>query len=416
MRTDSPPRTADRAPFAIATFMGTGVRTASLVFVALGLFSGLCLTRLSAACPFCPPSSPTLAEQVAAADQCCVVTWVGQQQSTNPDELGAAQTQFRITELFRSAATTPLKTNDTISVPFLRQGKPGDLFLLVGRAKSDDDPTLEWSAPIEVTETSKEYVRQAPAPEAPAEKRLRYFLRFLEYSDPKIANDAFSEFARAEYRDVRALRDRLPREKIRAWLKSERTEKIRLGFYGLLLGLCGDAGDAEWLGAQVLPPLKAEEFRWGEDGMMAGYVLLTGDAGLQKLVETKLIPLETPDGEILAVLNTLRFFWEYGEQQPQQREAIRAAGRLMLDRPQIAQIVVADLARWKDWTLFDRLVESYDREPFTTDSGKLALIQYVLAFQRDQQASAASAERIQAFLDQVEPDLLRDARRLAPRR
>ena len=31
----------------------------------------------------------------------------------------------------------------------------------------------------------------------------------------------------------------------------------------------------------------------------------------------------------------------------------------MLDRPQLADLVIPDLARWEDWSVMDRLVELF---------------------------------------------------------
>ena len=41
---------------------------------------------------------------------------------------------------------------------------------------------------LAVSETSFQYIVQAPSPEAPAEKRLGYFVKFLEFPDLAIAS------------------------------------------------------------------------------------------------------------------------------------------------------------------------------------------------------------------------------------
>src|SRR5690606_35245057 len=94
-----------------------------------------------------------------------------------------------------------------------RPAKPGDLCVVMG-TKTDE---LTWGSPIEVTETSFNYLKQAPGKEVAADKRLSYYLKFLEYPDPLIANDAYSEFAGSPYQEIEPLADQFSAEKLRSW-------------------------------------------------------------------------------------------------------------------------------------------------------------------------------------------------------
>jgi hypothetical protein len=187
-------------------------------------------------------------------------------------------------------------------------------------------------------------------------KRLDYYVKFLEYPDQMISNDAYGEFANAPYADITQLSDKLPREKIRGWITNKDTPQTRMGLYGLLIGLSGTAEDAKILETKILE--KTEDFRLGIDGLMSGYLLLTGGKGLTVLDEHKLKNRDVPFSETYAAMQALRFMWKYSEGRIE-KSRLRASMRILLDRPELADLVIADLARWKDWDVQDRLLALY---------------------------------------------------------
>ena len=299
-------------------------------------------------CPFCSAPSLTLAEQMAQADAAVLVQWVGGKKATDKT---AGETVYQIKQIVRNHKNE-LKVDGKVTLPRYRESKVGDLFLLVGSKGT----TIEWASPLEVTETSFNYVAQAPSPEAPTTKRLEYYVKFLEYPDQMISNDAYGEFANAPYADITQLADSLPREKIRGWITNKDTPATRMGLYGLLIGLCGNADDAKTIERKILE--KTEDFRLGIDGLMSGYLLLTGDKGLSVLDEHKLKNRDVPFSETYAAMQALRFMWKYSEGRIE-KSRLRASMRILLDRPELADLVIADLARWKDWEVQDRLMALY---------------------------------------------------------
>ena len=299
-------------------------------------------------CPFCSAPSLTLAEQMAQADAAVLVQWVGGKKATDKT---AGETVYQIKQIVRNHKNE-LKVEDKVTLPRYRESKVGDLFLLVGSKGT----TIEWASPLEVTETSFNYVAQAPSPEVPTTKRLAYYVKFLEYPDQMIANDAYGEFANAPYADITQLADELPREKIRGWIVNKDTPATRMGLYGLLIGLCGNDDDAKIIKEKILE--KTEDFRLGIDGLMSGYLLLTGDKGLAVLDENKLNNRDVPFSETYAAMQALRFMWKYAEGRIE-KPRLRTSMRILLDRPELADLVIADLARWKDWEIQDQLMTLY---------------------------------------------------------
>lgn len=318
-------------------------------------------------CPFCSAPSLTLSEQLTAADAAVLVQWV---EGKAPEEKSAGSTTYSIIEVARGPKDK-LKKDDKITVPRFRAGKKGDLFMLFGTK----DKEIDWSSPLEVTETTYQYIVQSPSPESMPGKRLEYFLKFLEFSDQLVANDAYGEFANAPYEEIVKIKEKMDREKIRKWVSNKETAPTRLGLYGLLLGLCGNNDDAKMMAAKI--DEQVQDFRLGIDGLISGYLLLTGDKGLDVIDKGKLKDKKVPFSETYAAMQALRFMWTYGNGRIS-KERLRQSMRELLDRPELADLVVADLARWEDWTVQDRLMKLYGEGDYNIPSIKRAIVRYLL--------------------------------------
>ncbi len=419
------------------------------IVVGLLVAAALALTVLPMsghACPFCSAPSQTLGEQVAQADAVVLAQWV---EGTRPENETAGSSTYEIVQVAKqppavppnarpagagnasaSAATgsssetgaKPLEVSigtetvtagvgdipdlapkaaaastaaasepidlhqgDRIVLARFRAGKKGDLFLLMGTRNGS---TIEWGSPLEVTETSYNYVVQAPSREKPARERLSYYMKFLEFPDRTVADDAFAEFANAPYKDITPLADVMPREKIREWITSPNTQPNRLGLYGLFLGLCGDKDDVRLMEEKI--GQETEEFRLGMDGVMSGYLLLTGTDGLPLIEDSKLKNTKTPFSETYAAMQALRFMWTYAEGRID-KNRLRESMRLLLDRPELADLVIADLARWEDWTIQDQLMELYGEPDYNIPSIKRAIVRYMLVSSKERKSPAAKS-------------------------
>ncbi|QDT88686.1 hypothetical protein [Gimesia algae] len=337
------------------------------IFVLCGLLLISNLSQL-AACPFCPGPSTTLSEQLAQADVALLGQWSNSAAGTFQK---TGRTSFVITEVLQQPLKSNLKAGNLITLSRHYAGKPGELFLLTGTRGI----SLHWNEPIAVTSASIHYLKQAPAQKAETTARLRYFLKYLEHPDQIIANDAFAEFANAPFETVTPLAEELPREKLRSWLENENTPVPRLGLYGLLLGLCGQESDSQFMEAKIRIP--AQEIRMGIGGLMSGYLLLTGSVGLDKIDETKFKDKTAAFSETFAGMQALSFMWTFGEDKIEKRRLNRSM-RILLERPELADLVIANLARWEDWTVMERLVELYAAEDYDVRSVKKAIIRYLL--------------------------------------
>ena len=363
-----------------------------------------------AACPFCPTMQPTLGERVARSDIVVLAAWVATTK---------AQGDFPGTATFdvlqAAKAQPPVKPGGRVTLPVPVPGEAGALFLLTGRMGE----VIEWDDPDRVTETRYQYLVQAPSPEAAAGKRLGYYLKFLEFSDPVIADDAYFEFAKAPYEDVAALAPRMPREKLRVWVADPEIPRHRLGLYGLMLGLCGTAEDAPVLERRVFED--EEDARLGIDGVMAGYLLLEGPVGLARLDRDVLQNRAAPDGDVYAAVQALRFLGQYGGGGIEKSRVCESM-RLLLDRPALAEFSIRDLARWKDWSPVERVAALYDSSELNTPGRRrgvrLAVLGYLVACGRDSDSGRfgeVARESLERFRER-DPKLVGEAERLIGRK
>lgn len=359
-------------------------------------------------CPFCGAASLTLAEQLSTADGAVLVQWSSGVKEEGEDKPGS--TTYEVLKVLKGPET--LKKGDKIEMPRYRGGKPGDLFLLLG-TKGEQ---IEWGSPMEVTETSFNYVAMAPTPETPTAKRMAYYVKYLENPDQTIANDAFAEFANAPYKDVVAIKDQMSQENLRKWIQDKNVPPTRLGLYGMMLGLCGTPEDAQLLEAKITE--KTDEFRLGIDGIMGGYLLLTKDSGLKVIEESKFVDPKVPFAETFAAMQAIRFMWTYADGVIP-KERLRESMRMLLPRPELTDLVITDLARWKDWAVLDQLYAMYDKEEYNIPSIKRAIVRYYLVSSKDVPKEegkepgphVAVAKKYLAQLREKDPKTVSDAER-----
>ena len=369
-----------------------------------------CLVAISAAsaCPFCSVQEPSLGEQLDLSDAVVFVQWT----SAVPISAGkeaSGSTNFSIVQIVRQPGDE-LAAGSAITLDRYRAAKPGDLFLLMG-THSD---AIEWGAPVAVTQTSFQYITKSPGRETPAAKRLPYFLQYLEHPDELISKDAFSEFAAAPYSDIEPLANQFSSEKLKTWLAKKETNQTRIGFYGMMLGLCGGKEDAAFLKAEIDKP--TESYRLGLDGMMAGLVLLTGDDGITVLEQK--IRNEKDITDTYAAMQTLRFMWQYARSRVSE-DRLRQAMRQLIDHQSFAELAITDLTRWDDWQVMPRLIAIYDSPGHNSAQIKRAIAKFLIALSKKKPSPGDTvlakyvdeAKSHLADLEARDPKIVKDARK-----
>lgn len=431
---------------------------AGFLFICFLPPSGL---QQSDACPFCLNPPQTLAEQISRADLVLIAELVRFQVH---DQGKTPESTLRIREYLhgKQIATTrrELAIGQVIVIRAEAAGKVGDLFLMfgeipesaieiadvtatVGKTTSGDSlavnpvraavmtssaqrPSawriektslvipefISWNETTAITPAAVSYLRQVPGKDISQPLRLVYFVRFLEHQDPLIAIDAWAEFGCSTYDDVVAVQGLMSREKLRAWIADPLMSPERLGLYGMMLGLCGSAEDSEFLLGQMHDRGQpGVALRFGSEGLMAGYLLRTGESGLQVLIETFVLPTNVPDTASHAFVQALQFMWSY-ERDLISEIRIREAMRLLLRHETMREIAITNLSRWEDWSTLPELVTMFDNECADDRSAQRAIIQFAQVCAKVDKAHGEASEYATAaaqFIGRVQksrPELL----------
>ena len=383
-----------------------------MALLGIGMFVGQ--ARQVLACPFCSAVSLTFAQEIAQSQAAAIVRLV------EPPPAGALSPRaegplpkgkFAVVEVLKGAdfvadAGHSAADGTPIETILLEEKPVGTLFLLMGI----EPPTLVWSSPIPVSERAVQYLRKLSALPEKGPDRLAFFQRHLEDPDETLARDAYDEFAVAPYADVRGLADRMDPTQLLQWIENPKVQANRRRLYATMLGACGTKADAERIGAilanQDLGPEKAE-VRSGLDALIACYVTLRGPEGLDLIDELFLNRRgrEIPFTETYAAVMALRFLGEESQGVP--RDRVLASLRLLLAEPKLADLVIADLARWQDWSVIDQLVELFEKAEADNIFVREPIVNYLRVSPLPQAAAAIGR------LEKIDPEAVRRAATLA---
>ena len=141
--------------------------------------------------------------------------------------------------------------------------------------------------------------------------------------------------------------------------------------------------------------------------MIACYVALKGPAALD-LVDRLFLDRqgrEVPFTETYAAVMALRFLGEESELVPKDR--VLASLRLLLQEPKLADLVIADLARWQDWSAIDRLVTLFKEAKADNIFVREPIVNYLRACPLPEAAAAVKE------LETIDPEAVRRAATLA---
>ncbi len=328
-------------------------------------------------CPFCTAVSRTFSEEFATMD--AVVIAQLERLPSPPQGTASAAKQappaatFTIAKVLKGEAA--IGQQKTLTSVFLGDGQRGEKYLMMGI----DPPELSWSPPVKLNDRQHHYLLDLVQLPQEGAARLVFFQQYLEDSDSMLSRDAYDEFARAPYALVKELKPKLNHDQLVAWIKDPHVSASRKRLYFTLLGVCGDPNDLPML-EQRLRGTDAQA-KSGLDAQIACYLTLRGPAGMQLIEELFLANRggNSSDNyaDVYAAIMALRFHAAEGEIVPPQR-VLQAFG-LVLDKPQMAHLIIPDLARWQDWSQLDRLVEMFKTADTKVTSVRLPIINYVRA-------------------------------------
>jgi hypothetical protein len=301
------------------------------------------------ACPFCTSVSQTFSEEIGTMDVAVIAKLLKAPPVSNKpgDELPKAT--FEITQIIKGDGL--VKPAEKVETLYFGDGAPGKSFLIMGI----DPPKIMWSTPLPLSDRAKEYLNAILKLPKDGPERLVFFQDYLEDSDELLARDAYDEFARAPYSQVKAIKEQMDHDKIVAWIKNADIPASRRRLYFVMLGICGGKQDVSML--EEFMRSSDRKAKSGLDALIACYLTLQGESGLALVDELFLANKKADYADTYAAIMALRFHGTEGgviDKKP-----LLKSLHHMLSRPELADLVIPDLARWEDWDAMDQLMELY---------------------------------------------------------
>jgi hypothetical protein len=326
------------------------------------------------ACPFCAAVSLTFSEEIANSQVAVIAKLVylpprAESDAAAANSLEVPKAKFEITKVLKGQEA--LGKTSKFETIYFGDGAVGAKFLVMGI----DPPMINWSTPIAVTERGEAYVAKAIELAKEGPDRLAFFQDYLEDKDEMLARDAYDEFAKMPYAGVLALKDRMKHDQLVGWIKSPQVPVSRRRLYLTMLGVCGGQQDLPML--EELIQAKDRQTRGALDALVAAYLTLKGPGGMTLVEDLFLKNKDAEYTDTYATIMALRFHGT--EEKIIPRERLLEGIRLMLDRPQLADLVIPDLARWEDWSVMERLVELFKTSDDESSWVRVPVINYLRA-------------------------------------
>jgi hypothetical protein len=228
--------------------------------------------------------------------------------------------------------------------------------------------------------------------------RLKFFFDYLDNGDVEIANDAYKEFANADYKDTREVAKQSSPDKLAKWLQDPATPAFRHGLYALMLGDCGGEKHAEVLRKMLDDAQK--QASTGVDGLLTGYTMLKPKEGWAYLRDI----LQDSKKEFMlryAALRAIRFFWNYRPDLVSERDRVEGV-TILLDQADIADLAIEDLRLHACWEVTDRVLALYDKKSHDVPIIRRYIVRYALSCPKPQ------ASEFVAKVRKKDPDTVKD--------
>ena len=336
-----------------------------VMFGAIGLFAG----AWALACPFCTATAQTFSEEMASMDVVVIAKLIDLPPQSDKAGAELARARFEVTQVIKGEGL--VKPAEKIETLYFGDGKPGKKFLVMGV----DPPKVMWSTPLPLSERAEGYIGKLTKLSKDGKERLAFFQNYLEDADEMLARDAYDEFAKAPYDQVKELKSEMNHEQIVAWIKNPDVPASRRRLYLVMLGVCGGEKDLPMLEEFIRSPDR--KAKSGLDALVACYLTLKGEAGMPLIEDLFLKNKKADYADTYAAIMALRFHATEGGVIKKDR--LLAGFHHMLERPELADLVIPDLARWEDWKAMDRLFELYKNADEKTSWVRVPVINYLRA-------------------------------------
>jgi hypothetical protein len=345
------------------------------------------------ACPFCSAVSMTLGEELKTSDAAVIATLVDRPASSDPAGGAPVKSKFKITKILKGEKL--LAGKPEIEMLYFGSQDPGATFLLFGV----DPKELAWGTPTALSERGLAYIERVAQLQDNSTERLAFFQEYFEDADPLLSSDAFNEFAKAPYSDVTQLKEQMHRDKLIEWIKDDKVPASRRRLYLTMLGTCGQPDDVPLIEGMI--KTDDRQVRSALDAMIGCYLSLRGADGLPLIEDLFLKNDKSEYVDTYSAIVALRVLGQETTLIPKDR--LVAALRNMLDRPQLADLVIPDLARWQDWGAMDKLVDLFKNANEESSWVRVPVVQFLRA------CPDPKAQEYLVELAKIDPDAVKRA-------
>lgn len=344
-------------------------------------------------CPFCSAASQTLRQEIMSMDAVAI----GRLETDGRLDVDGTAS-FKIEKVLSGEKL--IQINQAIEASYFGPGKSAKKFLLLGI-----DPTkLLWSSPLPLTSDAESYVEAIrKLPESQVE-RLEFFQKYFEHPDSLLARDSYDEFALAPYSDVLLLKDKMNREQLLKWVQDTSKSPDRKRLYFTMLAICGKPEDADLFESMIRS--ENPEARAGLDALLAAYLTLRGEMGIELIKKEFFDNKESQYADIYSAVMALRFHGTEANVLP--KEAITGAMHRLLERPDLADLVIPDLARWSDWSQVDKVCELFEKATAENNWVRVPVINYLRA------CPLPEAKEKLNLLEKIDPNSVKRAKTFFP--
>jgi hypothetical protein len=364
-----------------------------LVFAEWAEWMGAKRCLAAETCPFCPAASQTLRQEIASMDAAAIGR-------INSDGKNGIEGLATFTILKVLSGDKLIRKDQSIEASYLGPTKTEKSFLLLGI-----DPTrLLWSSPLALSPEAEKYIEDLRKLPDSQSERLEFFQKFFEHPDPLIARDCFDEFALAPYSDVLALKDKMDREKLLGWVQDRKKSPDRKRLYFTMLAICGKPEDTVLLETMIKSEIP--EDRAGLDALLAAYLTLKGEKGLDLIKDSFLDNLHCPFADIYSAVMALRFHGT--EANVLSKGSVIGAMHRLLERPELGDLVIPDLARWNDWSQVAKVSELFEKSTDETNWVRVPVINYLRA------CPLPEAQVMLTKLEKIDPNAFKRAKTFFP--
>jgi hypothetical protein len=279
--------------------------------------------------------------------------------------------RYRVIEVIKGERPEDMLSDVTIRDPddagkvvLLVRDETWPMWLSLGAADAGDATTLRNLAVTPPAQTDT----------AAWEQRVNLVLPYLAGPQPMLADMAYSECTSAPYAALRTAKLRIDADALRRSLDDPEISS-RHPLYVLLLGIAGDARDADTIEAQLDAASRAHDAT-NLASLLAADLELRGPSRVAWIEDRYLRDTSRTSTELQVALLALSVQGDTRGAIPRER-IIDAYLLFMRERKDMAGLVAQDLAKWQYWEAvseFTTLLQSNVRQQYAS---RAAIVEYL---------------------------------------